>query len=451
MHRPSPPDLRVARARIGAVHLGIPVEAVVQAIPLPPTPAILPRRQGALYGVVEHRGMLVPVVDLARWVDVGTGAATRDARILVLRDGGRIVGLRVDTVGGLVDLPPHLVTRLHHDDNPEDVFHTAARAPDDGSLLSLLEVGRLADLALAWGQVEPQAAATPPAPAGPSSGLPTGTARTWALLRAGQGRLAVTIGDLAEVIPMPALSRFGGGIDSAYCTWRGRHLLVLPAGVFHPQAPDAGTGRLLAVIEHDGLALGFPVHEALQMAAFEDAGLPAPDGLGTILLDGDGTEVRLLDTARLFERLPEAALGKPEAEAGSARKPAAQRAANAVGYIVFDADGMQATPVGAVEQILPLASRGATMAWRDTTIALVDLRDRAAPGDGAAGHVLVVRGGAGHTGFVVGRVHSLIPPGTGTLYRMGGAAGQGMEFITTGDGAEQASYRTADLAARTDA
>jgi len=153
-HATRQPARRLAQASIGAVHLGIPVEAVVQAIALPGTPAFLPRRQGALRGVVDHLGSLVPVVDLARWVDVGQSAPSIDARILVLRDGARTIGLQVDAVGGLVDIEARHFTRLHHDDNPEDVFQTAVRSPENGRVLSLLEVGRLADLALAWSQAE---------------------------------------------------------------------------------------------------------------------------------------------------------------------------------------------------------------------------------------------------------------------------------------------------------
>lgn len=68
--------LRLAQAGIGAIWVGVPADSVVQAIPFPSAPALLPRRQGALAGVVEHADRLVPVVDLARWVDVGS--ATRE-------------------------------------------------------------------------------------------------------------------------------------------------------------------------------------------------------------------------------------------------------------------------------------------------------------------------------------------------------------------------------------
>ena len=442
---PTPPatKLRLAQASIGATHLVIPVEAVVQAIALPDTPSFLPRRQGALRGVVEHAGTLVPVVDLARWVETGTAAAAnaQDARILVLHEGGRTIGLQVDAVGGLLDVAPHLLTRLHHDDNPEDVFHTALRSPDDGRILSLLEVGRLADLAAAWSQVDEVITAAPAV----AAAAPARAGHTWALLQTGHGRLAVMPGDLPEVMPMPPLERFGGGIDSAYCIWRGRHLPVLPAGALIDGPFEAGSERLLAVIEHGGLALGLPVRAALQMCALEGTGLPANNGLTATLYDGDGLEVHLLDTARLFERFPEAALSKPATAAAAPVTAVRQRSANAVGYIVYEADGLGATPLGAIEHILPLAGTlAATMDWRGAAIPMVDLRGAAA---GLSANVLVVKAAAGHVGYVVGRVHSMIPPGSGTLYRMG-VGGSGLEFITTGEGDEQASYRTVDLVAR---
>ncbi|HBI71054.1 MAG TPA: hypothetical protein DDZ22_19190, partial [Massilia sp.] len=87
---PSAELLHLAEAGIGAVWVGIPAESVLQAVTLPPAPALLPRRHGALLGVVEHEGRLVPVVDLARWVDVGTApeqgqaSPAAAARVLIL-------------------------------------------------------------------------------------------------------------------------------------------------------------------------------------------------------------------------------------------------------------------------------------------------------------------------------------------------------------------------------
>jgi chemotaxis signal transduction protein len=440
---------RLAEVVIGAVRIGIAADAVVLAIPAPATPALLPRRQGALSGIVNHDGMLVPVVDLARWVDVGTHAAgpgRQLPRILILRtagtahgNGARVIGLRVDAVGGLVDVAPDAVMRLHHDDDAEEVFHSAARSADGDTILSLLDIDRLATLAAAWSDVGGDGDAAPAeAPAAAAAAAQTAP---YALLRAGATRLAVPAGALAQVIPMPVLEGFGAGQAGAYCMWRGRHLPVLDSDLLAP--PDAAPAGLLAVLEHDGLALGVPVHAALQLGAFDPLGVP-PDAVAATVYDADGA-LQLIDTAALFARCPQAALSRRAPARAAGTSDGLNDSRNDSACIVFEADGMGATRIEAVEQVLPLAGAvAATMPWQGQAIAVVDLRAQARDG---AGHVLVVRGARGRIACIVTRVHVLIPAGTGRLYRMGMAGGHVVEFITTGDGAERASYRMMDLAA----
>ncbi len=439
--------LRLAQARIGAVHLGIAADSVVQAIPAPDSLALLPLRGQALRGVIEHGGALVPVVDLARWVEVGQAAPApgESARILVLREGARSIGLLVDALGGLVDVDAAEVRRLHHGDDPDDVFHSAVRAPD-GAILSLLEVARLADLALAWSAALPAPAAPARSDAGPDADA--GPVRSlYALLDTGRGLLGVAPADLAEVLPMPALERLGGGAGGAYCGWRGRHLAVLPcAAVMEAEEGAAdGAAPLLAVLVHAGLALGLPVRGVRQLRSLPP-GLALADGVTASVFDEDGGEVRLLDSARLFARFPEAALSRQEtpASAGSAQPDAG----NDCAYIVFEADGLQAVPIGAVERIVPLVPPlAATMAWEGRAIPLADRRAASSAQADGPGHVLVAAGPRGPVGHVVARVHSLIPARTGRLYRMGVGAGRRVEFITAGDGDAQASYRIVELAA----
>jgi chemotaxis signal transduction protein len=467
MHASHPARLRLAHARIGAVHLGIPAASVVQAIPVPDTLALLPLRGKALRGVIEHGGALVPVVDLARWVEVGSAAPEPGdaARILILREAGRTIGLQVDALGGLVDAAAQQAVRLHHDDNPEDVFHSALQAPDGGPILNLLEVGRLANLALAWSQASAAGAlrgcetAAGPRAAGAADSAGAGGASLYALLDTGQGVLGVQPAELAEVLPMPALQQLGAG-GGAYCTWRGRHLAVLPCAALMGTEDQAGEGGapLLAVFAHTGLALGVPVRAVLQLRSL-GPGLATPDGVTATVFDADGAEIRLLDTARLFAGYPEAALSRPATPAAPAAggpdnashgaSAGKGRAANGCAYIVFEADGVQAVPIGSVEHIAPLAQGAtatmATMAWHGEAIRLVDLRTRGA----AHGHVLVTHGPQGHVGYVVTRVHSLIPAGAGQMYRMGSGRGTGgpVDFITVGEGAGQASYRIVELEA----
>ncbi|WP_036168869.1 chemotaxis protein CheW [Massilia sp. 9096] len=459
--------LCLAEFGIGALRLGVPVEAVVEAIPLPAAPDRLPRRRGALAGVVEHHGRLVPVVDLARWVDVGAvehtgaGAGIRaGARVLVLHEAGRTVGLKVDAINGLIDLQPEDVTRLHHDDDPEEVFHSAARTPEGGQVLSLLDTARLARLAAAWS--DDAAAGAAHAASNEAAGAHADAAtRLYALLQVGAQQLAVPAEALTEVIPMPALARFGGGIDSAWCSWRGRHLAILPPGALLAQAIDETRDEaapLLAVIERDGLALGLPVRAALRLDSFADAGLSAAGSVVASTYDRDGVPVQLLDDAALFARFPEAAIsgdGAPErahgAGHGARGDSAAHGAGNACAYIVYEADGLAAVAIDAVERILGPheaaaalkdADGAACMNWEGRAIPLRELR-APAQAQQPAPHLLLVRGADGLHACAVARVHILIPPGGGQVYRIG----KNIEFITANEGAAQASYRIADLAA----
>jgi chemotaxis signal transduction protein len=442
--------VQLAAASIGAVRIGIEQDAVVHAIPAPAAPAFLPRREGVLQGVVLHDGVLVPVLDLARWVDVGTAppSGQAGARVLILRDGARTIGLQVDTIDGLAGVPQGAIARLHHDDRADEVFHSAAHVPETGQVLSLLDVGRLADLAASWhhaGDGDPAAQAVAAAvAAGPDTARPQ-----HALLQLDAVRLGVPAGDLVEVMPMPILTRFGGAIDSTYCRWRGRDLPVLASGAIEG-LPDACSAPLLAVIEHAGLVLGLPVRSALALQAMAGQGVPDAGGLTAAVYDDSGTEVRLLDTAALFARFPEALLSKPDTAASDSAPAHDGGAATTCAYIVYEAGACCATPISTVEQILLLSAgeaAGATMEWRGAAIPLVDLRpaapDGAAPASG--GHVLVAAGAA-PVGYVVTRVDLLVPAGSARLYRLGADPERALAFITVDAAEGAASYRIADLA-----
>jgi hypothetical protein len=311
--------------------------------------------------------------------------------------------------------------------------------PGSSDILSVLDVDRLATLAASWHVDDAQE----PLPEAPARQLEQAT-RDYALLQLDGVRLGIAAADLVEVMPMPALERFGGSIDSAWCLWRGRHLPVLASSAL-PGLPDADTAPLLAVVEHGGLALGLPLRAALALQAF-GAGCGEAGALTATVYDEDDKELRLLDTAALFARFPEALLSKEAPVAGMG--PRATRDSGIVNdsaYIVFEAGQLAATPIAAVEQILPLAPGvpGTTMPWHGAAIALVDLRPPAQAG--APGHVLVVSNGAQPAAFVVTRVELLVPSGSGRLYRLGARPGRELDFITVDAIEGQVSYRIVDL------
>jgi len=459
------PTVQLAVATVGAVAVGVPVAAVLQALPLAGALHPLPRRQGALCGVAEHAGTLVPVVDLARWVDAGSAPEANDktARILVLGDGRRTIGLRVDALVGLADVPAP--TRVLHDDAPEEVFDTVVKSAELDRVISVLDVGRLLALACAWHGGDNAPA---PSNAGDTSvGAPAKAATLHALLAVGDTRIAVPAAQLAQVIRLPTLRAIGPAGGSSYCNWRDRNVAVIDTARLL-ELPGDTQPALLAIVEHGELALGLMVHAALELCM-----LTAPDGpagsvvattamganagaVVTTVIGADGGAIDVIDTAAMLARVPEATISRATAPTDGADNAAMQRL-NSNAYIVFQADQHHATAIEPIEEILALAGAHvdaqeqllSTIAWRGQALSLVDLRPPGTPTPpGCGARIIVVQDSDGCTGYVVKQVVLLIPPNTGKLYRMALAGAGLVEFITTGTAHEQASYRTMDLARR---
>ena len=460
--------VQLAVATVGAVAVGVPVAAVLQALPLAGALHPLPRRQGALCGVAEHAGTLVPVVDLARWVDAGSAPEANDktARILVLGDGRRTIGLRVDALVGLADVPAP--TRVLHDDAPEEVFDTVVKSAELDRVISVLDVGRLLALACAWhgGDNAP----APPTAGETSVGAAAKAAALYALLAVGDTRIAVPAAQLAQVIRLPTLRAIGPAGGSSYCNWRDRNVAVIDTARLL-ELPGDTQPALLAIVEHGELALGLMVHAALELCM-----LTAPDGpagsvvattamganagaVVTTVIGADGGAIDVIDTAAMLARVPEATISRATAPTDGADNAAMQRL-NSNAYIVFQADQHHATAIEPIEEILALAGAHvdaqeqllSTIAWRGQALSLVDLRPPGTPTPpGCGARIIVVQDSDGCTGYVVKQVVLLIPPNTGKLYRMALAGAGLVEFITTGAANEQASYRTMNLARRTPA
>ena len=457
--------VRLAVATVGAVAVAMPVEAVLHALPLAGALHPLPRRQGALCGVVEHAGRLVPVVDLARWVDVGQRDGESNAkteRIMVLGEGQRSIGLRVHAVLGLTDVPAAAMARVLHDGDPEEVFHTVVKSAELDRVLSVLDVSRLIALAAAWQQAEDGEAMwqDPAASASTASKSAAASGVLHALLAVGDTLIAVPAAELAQVIRMPALRAIGPPGGSSYCSWRERNLAVIDAAglpglppQLQPPAP-----QLLAIVERGDLALGLMVRAAVELRVLAAPGSGvgvANEALATTVFDNDGAAIAVINTAALFARNPQASISRTTPRA--AADPLTAQRTNSNAYIVFQTDQHHATAIEPIEEILALQAAHLdaqeqllpAIAWGGQSLPVVDLRPPGTPTPASCGaRIIVVRDGSGCTGYVVKHVVLLIPPNTGKLYQMALAGAGLVEFITTGAASEQVSYRTMNLAGR---
>ena len=457
---------------IGAVRMAVPVAEVVQGIATPARLDVLPRRgaaagAGAIIGLFNHLGQPLALLDLALWVKFGDDDTPRRyRRALIVRADGHTVAIAVDAVRGLHRIGADSITRISHDVDQNEIFHSVARCTGIDGVVNVLDVRRLMALAMTWSADE-AGAREASAVAAPRFCAATHVRAAYAVVAGSGCGIGFALADLREVLPAPALDAFHAPLTEGLCRWRGRHLPVTSIAKIMPalaaSAPSAPT--LMAVFERDGMALGVLIDQVPVIRHFtvgandtdgadgangangvDDAG--HADGADLAVADGGASPeqlVHLVDMAALLARFPERALSLAAAAVDSG--PAARR--NPSSHIVFAADGVVSTPIDGIEALLPLpalAPGAAHMAWRGNAIALHDLR--AAPGE--RGTVIVVNGRHAPLGFIVDAVQALVQARAGRLSHLALAGRGAVELMTVGAGAGrgggEATYATRDLA-----
>lgn len=436
--------------RIGAARIGIPADCVERALSAPEQYTPLPRRHGALLGMLAVDDQPVPVIDIGCWVALaGAGQAGEPARlrrVVLLRSGARMAAVQVDALEPLTALPAKAIVRLCHDNDADQLFHSAAMLPDSGEMLALLSVDNLFDLAHSWcvaAGVNADASAGAQAAA-----IAAAPSETWALVDACGQRLALRAEHVAEVTPMPEMERCFGGSGVSLCQWRGGHLAVLPVARLLDVGGAAAPAPLLAVLRMGDLSLGLPIQQVCELRQLPaDASGVVNDTAGrmpclTISTD-DGDTLRLVDTAALFAMHPEAGLNM-ETQA----QPADNRRRNEVTYVVVDAGGKLALPIDAFEEVLHAAPEdcGATLNWRGCAIAVHDLRQPVGLAARRGKVALVVlRTETVPVALAVDQVISMITPGSAEITRMR-RAGETVDLLILDDDSGSSTYRVADPA-----
>lgn len=429
-------------ARIGSLRLAVPAAWVAGAHASRDPLAVVPRRQGAIAGLLPTPQGTVPVVDLARWVPMpagnADGAAAAPPCYLILRQAKQRLALRVDELLGLRRVPAARLQRLHHRDDPEELFDAVLALDDDpvAAPACVLEPRRLMDLLALWGD-DTDAATHEDAAAGATATAP---AARLALVQSAGRRLAVDLREVAELLPMPDLTtRLPPGAPSTgFTEWRGGALPLLSAAWLHATDATPASPLALVMCDDSGRAVALPV-DALLGTLAAPASLAPPEGSAAAWWRGgwvdDEGQIDVLGVPALLDALPESALARHRQQATSAQVRCNDRP-----YVVIQAGRTAALPIDDVLAIVDTATlppEQTTLAWRGRQL---PLRGPA----GASTLAAVLAAADAPVALRIVRLVGLVPAGTGELGPLPGAPGAFMLHVPALS-ASFAATRAADL------
>src|SRR5262245_27747429 len=129
------PSLTVITFTLGAELYAVPLaeaREVARVGGITPVPSLPP----ALLGAMNLRGEILAVADLRPLLGLEPGRVTPTSRLVIVTHGGEPIGLLVDGIGDVFDVPVGQRASA-----PSDLIAAQTVLPD-GSLLNLLDVRR---------------------------------------------------------------------------------------------------------------------------------------------------------------------------------------------------------------------------------------------------------------------------------------------------------------------
>jgi purine-binding chemotaxis protein CheW len=90
--------------KLGEEYYGVNIEAVNTIIRMPDITSV-PHTETYVKGVINLRGVIVPVIDLRRRFGLDESDATKATRVVVVENSGTLVGMVVDAVTETLRLP----------------------------------------------------------------------------------------------------------------------------------------------------------------------------------------------------------------------------------------------------------------------------------------------------------------------------------------------------------
>ena len=449
----------IAIVQAAGQRIGIDGRHVVQAVEVPADMAAVPRRAGGIVGMIAHGQQLVPVVRLENWLDgdAAPAALSDAARIVIVGDSGRVVGLLVEAIVGMQRCASDAVARLFHDERPDELFACAARLSDGAVPLALLEPARLTALAGVWCEaaglettvVEAREEVLAPVDA---DDQPTERVNL-AMFRIGDRLVGLDVTHIGELLPTPALRPppLRHPTTRGLSEWRDRLLPVVDiAGLLGADAAG-GAPEWMCVVREGALVLGVLVHQIVELHAADLPVVARGDLVRCELPTAHGM-LQVLDGAALMADCPESAIS---ARGERADAPHASAGASPHTWLVFDAGGVQAARIDHVQEIIPLpdalrprldAGLAVSLAWRGQAVPVRPLSAHAPLAASAARLLVVVVTAQGRVALPITAVKAMLAPRTATLARLR-VRGESVEVVST-LGADRATYEVVDLQAR---
>ena len=382
---PQPQMQSYVHVRVGTCDIAIPIAQVRQALPQQSL-TILPRRTGALLGLLDVAGASVPIVALERWVPIEGSVDVTQQRLLVLQQNSAQVGIQVDAVLGVKAIASDVIRRVHQVPDSNELFESVIPHVANSPTLCILDVARLMQLSQVWCADVGHESVNGYTGLAPVAAVAR-AAQRYAMFQIGTEFWAVTMDAIQRVIPLPAVELPLGRSDMGWgiCQVKGRKLALVDISEGH-QTSSAQDAPWMVMLENGPLALGLSITACKEFIEVgEDSIARTPDDVllaGVAVLPGVG-KLQILDVAKLFSRISLAAISLSDAvrpvavDASGARK-----AADASAYLVFETDQRYASPVSGIVGLvaLPMQARDdlrqgkpTALAWRGRSIAMFNL------------------------------------------------------------------------------
>jgi purine-binding chemotaxis protein CheW len=124
-------EIQAIGLRIGTEEYGLPIKSVQEVITAPRITRV-PKSPGYIRGVINLRGNVIPVIDIAQRFGIGETVLGADSRIVAVEVNDEVVGLAAESVSKVIRLaeaainpPPALVSGIS-----AEYLEGVARLPD---------------------------------------------------------------------------------------------------------------------------------------------------------------------------------------------------------------------------------------------------------------------------------------------------------------------------------